>query len=84
VQKKSSSVFARYRTPFSEGTEALARNRLVISLQPDDTIEMHLLAKASNRAKAEQGRLVPVKLDLDFRQAFGTRRLKPMSGYFVK
>ena len=62
--------------PIFEGTEAPARNRLVISLQPDDTIEMHLLAKASNRAKAEQGRLVPVKLDLDFRQAFGTQTIE--------
>jgi glucose-6-phosphate 1-dehydrogenase len=62
--------------PIFEGTEAPARNRLVISLQPDDTIEMHLLAKASNRAKAEQGRLVPVKLDLDFRQTFGTQTIE--------
>jgi len=62
--------------PIFEGTEAPARNRLVISLQPDDTIELHLLAKASNRAKAEQGRLVPVKLDLDFRQTFGTQTIE--------
>ena len=62
--------------PIFEGTEAPARNRLVISLQPDDTIELHLLAKASNRAKAEQGRLVPVKLNLDFRQTFGTETIE--------
>jgi len=62
--------------PIFEGTEAPARNRLVICLQPDDSIELHLLAKASNRAKAEQGRLVPVKLDLDFRQAFGTQTIE--------
>ena len=62
--------------PIFEGTEAPARNRLVISLQPDDTIELHLLAKVSNRAKAEQGRLVPVKLNLDFRQTFGTETIE--------
>jgi len=42
----------------------------------DDTMELHLLAKASNRAKAEQGRLVPVKLNLDFRQTFGTQTIE--------
>jgi glucose-6-phosphate 1-dehydrogenase len=62
--------------PIFEGTEAPARNRLVISLQPDNAIELHLHAKASNRAKAEQGHLVPVKLDLDFRQTFGTQTIE--------
>jgi glucose-6-phosphate 1-dehydrogenase len=51
-------------------------NRLVIRLQPEDTIELHLLAKASNRGKAEQGRLTPVKLDLDFREAFGKQTIE--------
>lgn len=53
-----------------------ANNRLVIRLQPEDTIEMHLLSKASNRSRAEQGRLVPVKLDLDFREAFGKQTVE--------
>ncbi len=51
-------------------------NRLVIRLQPDDSVELHLLAKASNRAKAEQGRLAPAKLDLDFRQTFGKETIE--------
>jgi glucose-6-phosphate 1-dehydrogenase len=51
-------------------------NRLVIRLQPEDEIELQLLAKASNRAKAEQGRLVPVKLDLDFRETFGKQTIE--------
>ncbi len=55
---------------------ANATNRLVIRLQPEDTIEMHLLSKASNRSKAEQGRLVPVRLDLDFREAFGKQMIE--------
>jgi glucose-6-phosphate 1-dehydrogenase len=53
-----------------------ANNRLVIRLQPEDTIELHLLSKASNRSKAEQGRLVPVQLDLDFREAFGKQMIE--------
>jgi glucose-6-phosphate 1-dehydrogenase len=53
-----------------------SHNRLVIRLQPEDTIELHLLAKASNRSRAEQGRLVPVKLDLDFNEAFGTHSIE--------
>lgn len=51
-------------------------NRLVIRLQPDDAIELHLLAKASRRDRAEQGRLVPVALDLDFKQAFGGQSIE--------
>jgi glucose-6-phosphate 1-dehydrogenase len=51
-------------------------NRLVIRLQPDDSVELHLLAKASNRAKAEQGRLAPAKLDLDFRETFGKETIE--------
>ena len=49
------------------------QNRLVIRLQPDDAIELDLLAKASNRSKSEQGRLAPVSLNLDFKEAFGTQ-----------
>ena len=51
-------------------------NRLVIKLQPSETIEMHLLAKASNRTKAETGRLVPVKLDMDFKEEFGKQTIE--------
>ena len=59
-----------------DGAESSPQNRLVIKLQPEDSIEMHLLAKASNRAKAEQGRLAPVRLDLDFRETFGTETIE--------
>ncbi len=63
-------------TIFEPPTGAAANNRLIIRLQPEDSIEMHLLAKASNRAKAEQGRLAPVRLDLDFRETFGTETIE--------
>jgi glucose-6-phosphate 1-dehydrogenase len=57
-------------------TTGSAGNRLVIRLQPEDEIELQLLAKASNRAKAEQGRLVPVALDLDFHETFGKQTIE--------
>jgi len=59
-----------------DSPEGAAQNRLIIKLQPDDSIELHLLAKASNRAKAEQGRLAPVRLDLDFKETFGTETIE--------
>lgn len=46
-------------------------NRLVIRFQPEDTIEMQMLVKASNRERAEVGKLTPVMLDMDFRETFG-------------
>jgi glucose-6-phosphate 1-dehydrogenase len=52
------------------------QNRLVIRLQPEDSIELDLLAKASNRSKSEQGRLAPVSLNLDFKEAFGTQTIE--------
>ncbi|MDE3010034.1 MAG: glucose-6-phosphate dehydrogenase [Pseudomonadota bacterium] len=52
------------------------QNRLVIRLQPEDSIELDLLAKTSNRSKSEQGRLSPVKLNLDFKEAFGSQTIE--------
>jgi len=60
-----------FQTPI--GSE---NNRLVIRLQPEDSIELHLLAKASRRDRAEQGRLAPVALDLDFKEAFGSQSIE--------
>ncbi len=51
-------------------------NRLVINLQPEETIAMHLLAKASNRTKSESGRLVPVQLDMDLKEEFGKQTIE--------
>ena len=45
-------------------------NRLVIRLQPDESIELHVLAKVPG---AEM-RVKPVKLDLNFASTFKTRR----------
>jgi glucose-6-phosphate 1-dehydrogenase len=60
-----------FQTPL--GSE---NNRLVIRLQPEDSIELHLLAKASRRDRAEQGRLAPVALNLDFKEAFGSQSIE--------
>ena len=47
-------------------------NKLVINLQPDDGLELHLLAaKGSGQGEL----LAPVKLDLDFDKAFPTERV---------
>ena len=45
-------------------------NRLVIRLQPDEGVEMHLLAKAPG----DEMRLLPVSLNLDFRESFKGRQ----------
>ena len=49
-----------------------ARNRLVIKLQPEDGLELHLLAAKGSGASEL---LSPVKLDLDFDKAFPSERV---------
>jgi glucose-6-phosphate 1-dehydrogenase len=51
-------------------------NRLVIKLQPEDGLELHLLAAKSSSASLQgQEMLAPVALDLDFDKAFPTERV---------
>ena len=51
---------------------ATAPNKLVIKLQPEDGLELHLLAaKGAGQAEA----LTPVSLDLDFDKAFAENRV---------
>lgn len=79
LARRGAEIIVNFRPvphPIFETPPGHHHNRLVIRLQPEDGIELHLLAKASNRAKAEQGRLAPVKLDLDFRAAFGTQTIE--------
>ncbi|MFT3819502.1 MAG: glucose-6-phosphate dehydrogenase [Rubrivivax sp.] len=47
-------------------------NKLVIKLQPEDGLELHLLAA---KGGASNERLSPVSLDLDFDKAFPTERV---------
>ena len=49
-----------------------APNKLVIKLQPEDGLELHLLA-AKGAGQAEQ--LSPVSLDLDFDKTFAENRV---------
>ncbi len=66
-------------TPHSIFPGASAPNKLVIKLQPEDGLELHLLAAkgsvASAGAGAVQETLSPVSLDLDFDKAFPTDRV---------
>ncbi len=51
-------------------------NKLVIKLQPEDGLELHLLAaKGSGPSAGGPERLSPVSLDLDFDKAFPTDRV---------
>jgi glucose-6-phosphate 1-dehydrogenase len=50
-----------------------APNKLVIHLQPEDGLELHLLAVRGTGGPAET--LAPVALDLDFDKAFGAMRV---------
>jgi glucose-6-phosphate 1-dehydrogenase len=54
--------------PGSEGVQE--PNRLVLHLQPDESIRLHLVAKEPGPGGI---RLRPASLDLNFSQAFGTR-----------
>ena len=47
-------------------------NRLVINLQPEDGLELHLLA---SKETGEHEKLSPVSLDLDFDKAFAQNRI---------
>ncbi|HJW11346.1 MAG TPA: glucose-6-phosphate dehydrogenase, partial [Albitalea sp.] len=47
-------------------------NKLVIKLQPDDGLELHLLAA---KGTSQQDTLAPVFLDLDFDKAFAENRV---------
>ena len=47
-------------------------NKLVIKLQPEDGLELHLLAA---KGSGEHERLAPVSLDLDFGKAFSSERV---------
>ncbi len=59
-------------TPHSIFPGSNTPNKLVIKLQPEDGLELHLLAaKGSGQSEA----LSPVYLDLDFDQAFAEKRV---------
>ncbi|MEY3273488.1 MAG: glucose-6-phosphate dehydrogenase, partial [Pseudomonadota bacterium] len=60
--------------PIFPGTRAA--NKLVIKLQPEDGLELHLLAaKGGTSSGGGEERLYPVSLDLDFDKAFASERV---------
>jgi glucose-6-phosphate 1-dehydrogenase len=65
-------------TPHSIFPGAARPNKLVIKLQPDDGLELHLLAAKGSVGSGDGGgaeKLSPVSLDLDFDKAFPTDRV---------
>ena len=72
MQERVAEVVINFRevphSIFGENTLP-APNRLVITLQPQESVELHLMAKAPG----DDMRLRPVTLDLDFQRTF-TRR----------
>ncbi len=50
-------------------------NKLVIKLQPEDGLELHLLAAKGGGSGSQPEVLSPVSLDLDFDQTFATERV---------
>lgn len=51
------------------GRQTMMPNRLVIQLQPKESVRLHMMAKQPG----DQMRLSPVYLDLDFKEVFHTR-----------
>ena len=50
-------------------------NKLVIKLQPEDGLELHLLAAKGGGSSNQPEALSPVSLDLDFEKAFASNRV---------
>ena len=73
AQRKSEIVIQFKPVPyrlFGQGSDAPAHNRLVIRLQPDESIRLSLMAKSPGRGMSLQD----VDLDLNFAEAFNKRR----------
>ncbi|HYR26643.1 MAG TPA: glucose-6-phosphate dehydrogenase [Aquabacterium sp.] len=80
LARRHAEIVVNFRpTPHSIFPGTQSPNRLVIKLQPDDGLELHLLAAKGSLATAGIGatpeRLSPVSLDLDFDKAFPTDRV---------
>jgi glucose-6-phosphate 1-dehydrogenase len=70
---RDAQIVVNFRpTPHSIFPGSHHPNKLVIKLQPEDGLELHLLAAKGN---AQGEALVPVSLDLDFDKAFAENRV---------
>ena len=73
LDERNAEIVVHFRpTPHSIFPGSTRPNRLVIKLQPEDGLELHLLA-AKGASYGEM--LTPVFLDLDFEKAFATARV---------
>jgi len=73
LQGRVSEVVINFREVphqiFEAASGLVEGNRLVVRLQPEESVELHLMAKA----RGDQMKLRPVSLDLDFAKTFRSR-----------
>ena len=70
---RSAQIVVNFRpVPHPIFPSAGRANKLVIKLQPEDGLELHLMAA---KGTGSSDLLAPVKLDLDFDKAFSTDRV---------
>ena len=76
MQERLAEIVINFRAVphsiFGKPATALQNNRLVITMQPDESVKLHLQAKRPG----DQMLLNPVSLDLDFTEGAQSRRLE--------
>jgi glucose-6-phosphate 1-dehydrogenase len=76
MQERLAEIVINFRAVphsiFGKPPAALQNNRLVITMQPDESVKLHLQAKRPG----DQMQLNPVSLDLDFTEGAQSRRLE--------
>jgi glucose-6-phosphate 1-dehydrogenase len=73
LAERDAQIVVNFRpTPHAIFPGVSRPNKLVIKLQPEDGLELHLLAA---KGAGQQEALVPVSLDLDFDKAFAENRV---------
>jgi len=76
LQQRQAEIVVNFRaTPHPIFPGSNSPNKLVIKLQPEDGLELQLLAAKGTGSGAEHEALSPVSLDLDFDKAFPTDRV---------
>jgi glucose-6-phosphate 1-dehydrogenase len=76
LQQRQAEIVVNFRpTPHPIFPGSNSPNKLVIKLQPEDGLELQLLAAKGTGSGAEHETLSPVSLDLDFDKAFPTDRV---------
>jgi glucose-6-phosphate 1-dehydrogenase len=77
LAEREAQIVVNFRpTPHNIFDGVQQPNKLVIRLQPEDGLELHLMAAKGHRGEASQNEtLSPVFLDLNFDQAFAQNRV---------